>query len=194
MLNHPACLVALNSGHTLDLMRQARRAAAVVAAVQRSLQDEGAALAMRVELARMQRASSAAGNNLRVPTLDQLLAAAAVQELQCLTHLAAANGSLPTEVWQLFGQWEDLALESAATQPHHPFLARCPELRPTRRCQTHGVAIARQRQSDWWTARLAHQLAVLATANQVAAVPPAEAAGLLAEADAAYRHCHAVLP
>ena len=56
------------------------------------------------------------------------------------------------------------------------------------------LAIARQQQSDWWVACLAYELAVLATSSQVAAVPPAEAAGLLTEADAAYRRCHTVLP
>ena len=59
-------------------LQQARRAAGVFAALQRSLQDEGAGQAMRAELARMQRASSAAGNNSRVNTLEQLRAAAAV--------------------------------------------------------------------------------------------------------------------
>ena len=57
-----------------------------------------------------------------------------------------------------------------------------------------GLAIARQQQRDWWTARLVHRRAVLATADQVAAVPPAEVAGQLAEADAAYRRCHTILP
>ena len=146
-LNHPACLVEFDSGHTLALMmpfvrrccspgtgkvatfdvnnvltfqqvasstaspvrsvhtiarllllawwftavelqcdggplQQAHRAAGMLAALPRSLQDEGRAQAMRAELARMQHASSAASNNSRVPALEQLLAAAAAQEMQ----------------------------------------------------------------------------------------------------------------
>ena len=56
-----------------------------------------------------------------------------------------------------------------------------------------GLAIAQKHENDWWTAS-AYELVVLATTNQVAAFPPAEAAGLLAEAVAAYRRCHTVLP
>ena len=274
MLTHPACLVALKSGHTAALMRplvsprcfpgtdlvmgfdvddrliqqlastisspvhsvqtiarlllvarlltglqqewevgplqQARRAASVFAALQRSLQDEGAAQAMRAELARMQRASSAAGTNWRVPTLEQLLAAAAFQELYYMTWLgqAMAKEPLPDEMWQLCWQRKDLAVRILErVQPHSPRThvwlgVRSAEVDSTdpsagataARHFRHGLAIARQQQSDWWTARLAYKLAVFATTNQLAAVSPAEAAGLLAEADAAYRRCHTVLP
>ena len=69
------------------------------AALQRSLQDEGAAQAIRAELATMQCASSAAGNNLWVPTLEQLLAAAAFQELQYIACLAGAKRPPPDVVW-----------------------------------------------------------------------------------------------
>ena len=65
--------------------------------------------------------------------------------------------------------------------------------RAARHCQ-RGLDIARQQQSNWWTACLVYELAALATANQVAVVPPAEVAGLLAEADGACRRCHTILP
>ena len=189
-------------------LRQALRAAGVFAALQRSLQDEGAAQAMRAELAQMRRNSSAAGNNSRVPTLEQLLAAAAGQELQYMTNLGGAKETLPDEVWQLFGQREDLAVRILErVQPHGPRTHVWLALLSSEGCSTDPTAaarasshfrrelvIARQQQSDWWTARLAYRLAEFATANQVAAIPPAEAAALLAGADAAYRRCHTVLP
>ena len=179
--------------------------AGVFAALQRSLQDEGAAQAIRAELARMQRASSAAGKNSRVPALEQLLAAAALQEMQYMACLGGAKKPLPDEMWQIFGQREHLAVRILArVQPQsprtHSWLAlRSVEIGSTdpydgARYLRRGLAIARQQQSDWWTSCLAYELAVLATTNQVAAVPPAEAAGLLTEADAAYRRCHTLLP
>ena len=103
----------------------------------------------------------------------------------CLPRCGSSSGNGRTWLWRV--------------QPHSPithFLlgVRSSDPPAAARHLWHGLAIARQRHSDWWAARLAHQLAVLATANQVAAVPPAEAAGLLAEADAAYRRCDTVLP
>ena len=56
--------------------------------LQRSLQDEGAAQAVQVELARMQPASSADGRKARVPTLEELLAVAAVQERNYMSGFA----------------------------------------------------------------------------------------------------------
>ena len=91
-------------------LQQARRAAGVFGGLQRSLQDEDAAQAMRAELARMQNASSAAGKNLRVPTLEQLLAAVALQELQYITCDRGAKGPLPDDLWKLCWQRKDLAV------------------------------------------------------------------------------------
>ena len=191
-----------------DPLQQARRVAIVFAALQRSLQDEGAAQAMRAELARMQRASSAADDNSQMPTLEQLLAAAAFQELNYMSCLISVRQPLPDQVWQLFGQRQDLAMRILErVQPHSPRIhlwlgvrsegigstAQAAGARAVRHFR-RGLAIARQQQSDWWTAHLAYSLAVLATTNQVAVVPPAEVAGMLAEADAAYRRCQTVLP
>ena len=188
------------------------------AALQRSLQDEGAAQVMRAELARMQRASSAASKNSWVPTLEELLASAAFQELRYMSDLAGASESLPDEVRQLFGQRSGLAVRILERVQPHSLHTHCwPGHLTAAGCSTdpsagaraaghfqRGLVIARQQQSDWWTGLLATRLAVLATADQVAAVPPAEAAALLAEADAAYRlrydrsgsyrSCHTVLP
>ena len=180
--------------------------------MQRSLQDEGAEQAMRVELARMQRASSAAGNNLRVPTLEQLLAAAANQEVLYMSALQAGQAGAAKQplsercsssassgrTW-LCTSWSERSHTAPApisgSVSGVRFLAAQirswgPGLPGT---SGRGLAIARQ-QSDWWTAHLAYRLAVLATNDQVAAIPPAEAAGLLAEADAGYSRCHTVLP
>ena len=195
-------------------LQQARRAVGVFAALQRSLQDEGAAQAMRAELARMQSASSAEGRNSRMPTLEQLLAAAALQELMFMAglqnRLDRDTEPLPDEVRQLFERRKDLAfriLERVQPQSPrtHDFLALRtleidyadgdPSANATAvRHLQRGLAIAQQQKSDWWTAFVAYQLVVLATTNQVPVVPPAEVAALLAEADAAYRRCHTILP
>ena len=206
-----AWLFAVHQDWDVGPLQQARRAVGVFAALQRSLQDEGAAQAMRAELARMQSASSAVGNNSRVPTLEQLLAAAAVRELDSISGFGLGQHlpePLPDEVEQLFRQRKvlavrilervqadspcthdllgDLSTEVGSTDPS----AGARAARHYRR----GLDIARQQQSDWWTARFAYRLAGLATTHQLADIPPAEAAGLLAEADAAYRRCHTVLP
>ena len=158
---------------------------------------------MRVELARMQCTSIAAGNS-RVPTLEQLLAAPAIQELQYMVIFNDDTDPLPEEVRQLCRQRRELAVHTLERlQPHSPRThlwlgvgsveIGSTGARGIARHYRRGLAIARQQQSDWWTARLAYELAALAT-TQVADVPPAEVARLLAETDAAYRRCHTVLP
>ena len=190
-----AWVSALQSDREVGPLRQARCAAALL----RSLQDEDAAQAIRAEIARMQRASSAAGNESRVPTLEQLLAAAAVMELEYIWDLAGTKESLPDEARQPLRQREDLAVRILErVQPDSPRTHEWLGVLSTVLGSTgakaarhfrRGLDIARQQQSDWWTARLVYRLVVLATTYQVAAVSPAEAAGLLAEADAACRRC-----
>ena len=114
----------------------------------------------------------------------------------CLTRRASFSGSGRT--W-LCASWRECSHEapapmigsvSAAQRSAAQIHAGVPGLPGTSSADwpLHGSS------RDWWTARLTHRLVVLATADQVAAIPPAEAARLLAEADAAYRRCHTVLP